>query len=100
MARSRSELSDILHRLCQNVYFQPPTGTKLVYPCIIYKLDGINIRFADNNPYRLMDEYEVKYITRDADDMTVHDIALLPLCSLGRSYTADNLYHYSYKLYF
>lgn len=100
MARSRNDLSDILHRLCDNVYFQPPTGMKIVYPCIIYRLEGVNVKFADNGPYRFMDEYEIKYITLDPDDMIIHDIALMPLCSLGRSYVADNLYHYSYKLYF
>lgn len=99
MARPRSQLSELLHSKCSDVYFQPPTGTRINYPCIIYKLSAINVHNADNNPYILHDEYEMTYITRDPDDMRIHDLALLPLCKLTRAYTADNLYHYAYQLY-
>ena len=99
MARSRISLSDILKRYTEHVYFQPPTGTKIVYPCIIYKLENMNVKFADNGPYQLFDEYSILYITRDPEDMRIHDLALLPLCRLNRTYTEDNLYHYRYTIY-
>ncbi len=99
MAQPRAKLSDILHTLSDHVYFQPPTGTKIIYPCIIYKLENLNVKFADNISYRMLDEYSILYITRDPDDMRIHDIALLPLCKMNRSYTEDNLYHYRYTIY-
>ena len=100
MARPRSELNDILENYCQEVYFQPPASKKLSYPCIIYKLDRLNVVHADNVSYRVMDEYSVTYITRDPDDPNIRAIALLPYCELTRAYPSDNLHHNSYRLYF
>ena len=100
MARSRSDLSALLHGFCENVYFQPPTGTKLNYPCIIYNLNKINVLHADNDPYHVHDKYDVTYITRDPDDPNIHNLAMIHLCSFDRSYASDNLHHYAYSLYY
>ena len=70
MAKPRSKLSEILHEICDEVHFQPPTGFKLKYPCIIYELERMNVRRADNAAYTLYDEYLITYITRDPDDST------------------------------
>ena len=99
MAKPREQLSDKFHELCSNVYFQPPTGTRIKYPCIIYELDRTDVRYADNTPYVLYDEYSVKYITRDPDDPVRTQLVRFPLCSSDRMYINDNLYHYPYKLY-
>ena len=100
MARSRIELSEILHRICGNVYFQPPTNTKLSYPCIVYKLERMDVRFADNGPYRICDEYSITYITRDPDDINIRTILMLPYCRFDRAFSSDNLHHNAYTLYF
>ena len=99
MAKSRSELSGVLHNLCDKVYFQPPTGGKIEYPCIVYELERTNVRFADNAPYALYDEYLIQYITRDPDDRTRDRIIMLPLCSSERVYVNDNLYHHPFTIY-
>lgn len=100
MARPRSELSEILHEFCDNVYFQPPTGTKIKYPCIIYKIEDLDPRYADNRTYSICNQYSITYITRDPDDNVKYRIVDLPMCRMTRSYTEDNLYHYAYRLYF
>lgn len=99
MARPRAELSTLLHTFCNNVYFQPPTGTKIVYPCIVYDLETTNVRFADNAPYALYDEYSIKYITRDPDDPVRNQLVYVPRCSPERVYISDNLYHHPFKIY-
>lgn len=99
MAKSRKSLSGLLHTICDNVYFQPPTGTKIKYPCIIYDLDRPNVRYADNAPYALHDQYSLKYITRDPDDPVRIQITMLPLCSAAKPYVAENLYHHPFTLY-
>ena len=99
MAKPRSQLSDILHQFCDNVYYQPPSGYKIKYPCIIYDLDRPDIRYADNALYALYDQYFIKYITRDPDDDTRNQIIRLKLCSAEKPYMADNLYHYPFRLY-
>ena len=99
MAKSRKELSTLLHTFCKNVYFQPPTGTKILYPCIIYDLDRPDVTFADNAPYAIHDKYFIKYITRDPDDQVRNQIIMIPLCSADKPYIADNLYHHPFSLY-
>ena len=99
MAKSRESLSEILHELCQHVYFQPSSNINLVYPCIVYELERTQVRYADNAPYALYDEYSLKYITRDPDDPVRNQLVELPLCLSERLYINDNLYHYPFRLY-
>lgn len=98
MARPRSELDERLHAFCQNVYFQPPTGYKLKYPCIVYDLEKPDISFADNLPYVAYDKYLIKYITRDPDDQVRNQIITLQYCSPEKPYISDNLYHHPFSL--
>lgn len=99
MARPRAELSDILHNICDHVYYQPPTGTKLVYPCVVYELEKAHILHADNAPYSYYDLYSLKYITRDPDDAARIQFVMLPMCSSGKMYINDNLYHHPFDIY-
>ena len=100
MAKPRSELSAILHGICDNVYFQPPTGTLLMYPCLIYKVEDLDDLKADNRTYMRHAEYQITYITRDPDDVAKYAIADLELCSMTNTANRDNLYHYYYRIYF
>lgn len=100
MAKPRSELSAILHSICEHVYFQPPASKQLIFPCIIYSLDNLDINRADNEVYRLNDTYSITYATRDPDDENIHIIARLPMCSMTNTSTMDNLHNYNYRLCF
>lgn len=96
----RQKLNSILESIVPNVYFQPPETVKLKYDCIIYKLEHIDKRPADNASYTLDDRYQLTYITRDPDSDIRHVIAELPKCRFTRSFTADNLNHYIYQIYY
>lgn len=100
--RSRSELHAILVGILgsDKVYFQPPQNTKIVYPCIIYKRDDIETKYAGNKPYNNVQRYSVTYISRDPDDPKAKKLAELPMCAFDRFYTADNLNHDVYNLFF
>ena len=82
------------------VYYQPPENLQIRYPCLIYSASGNFERHANNKTYHRRREYSVLYITRDPDDATIDRIADLPLCKMGAPYTADNLHHYPYTIYF
>lgn len=99
MAKPRKKLSELLHKFCDNIYFQPPTGKQIKYPCIIYDLDRPDVTYADNAPYAIYDRYSIKYITRDPDDNVRNQIIMIPLCSPDKPYIADNLYHHPFSLY-
>lgn len=100
MAHERSLLHDLLKELTTNVYFQPPNGLQMVYPCIVYKRDQANTIFADNNPYRNTKRYQVTVIDRDPDSVIPDKVAAFPLCTFNRFFTADNLNHDVFNLYF
>ena len=100
MAKQRIRLSDVLNALCPNVYFQPPGGHKLKYPCIVYSLKDLVPRYANNNVYSLESEYDLQYITRDPDDSVIRKIAMIPSCRMNSSFSADNVHHYQYSLYY
>lgn len=100
MARPRLELQQILKGIAPNVYFQPPNNTKMSYPCIIYARDNMDVSYADNGPYRHAIRYEVTVIDQNPDSELVDQVALLPLVSHNRFFTADNLNHDVFTLYF
>lgn len=83
-----------------NVYFQPPSSVQMKYPCIVYKRDGENTEFADDNPYSRIQRYLVTVIDRDPDSTIHKEVGSLPLCIYDRFYTADNLNHDVYRIFF
>ena len=84
----------------RNVYFQPPESVRMSYPAIVYSLDNIENRHANDSVYHMRDRYSVMYITQNPDDQAIRVIASMPLCRFDRHYKADNLNHYVYTIYF
>lgn len=82
------------------VYFQEPPANMMEYPCIIYNLDNRLTTHADNNPYRSTKRYQVTVIDRDPSSTIPDVIATLPLCSFSRKFTAANLHHEVFNIYF
>ncbi len=104
MARPRSELQKLLREIdpdnVKAVYFQPPNGTQMVYPCILYAREGDHTLHSDNLPERTHVRYTVTVIDRNPDSAIPDKIAALPLCAYNRFFTADNLNHDVFTLYF
>lgn len=100
--RTRLELQTILENLLgsRNVYFQPPENLKISYPCIIYKRKDLYNHFADNNPYISDKQYMVTVIDKNPDSTIPDKVAALPKSRYDRHYTADNLNHDVFTLYF
>ena len=55
---------------------------------------------ADNAPYRLLDRYQVTVIYKNPDSDLPHRLAMLPMCTHDRHFTADNLNHDIFNLYY
>jgi hypothetical protein len=96
----RLDLHQLLETFVSNVYFQPPTNVKLKYPCIIYKRDFADNKFADNKPYDHVLRYAVTVIDQDPDSDIPEKVASIPLSIFNRFYTVDNLNHDVYNVYF
>lgn len=89
------------------VYYQPPS--RLEYPCILYELDDIDTKKADNINYIKKRRYLLTYMSKTPDpktiingeQMLVEDALLgLPYCNFDRTYTADNVHHYLFSLFY
>lgn len=98
----RLELQSLLVSVLgsDNVYFQPPPSVKMQYPCIVYNRDDRDTIFADNAPYRMKTRYQVTVIDSNPDSDIHIKVGALPLCSYDRFFTADNLNHDVYNLFF
>lgn len=83
-----------------NVYFQPPNGLAIEYPCIVYHQDNAVTEFADNNPYRYTKRYQVTYMDKNPVSGIPDKIAQLPMTLFNRFFPADNLNHFIFTLYF
>jgi hypothetical protein len=100
---SRLELHE---ELCEalgsrNVYFMTPESVKMQYDAIRYSLGGKDFKRADDRIYLNTNQYESVVITRDPDT-TIPDklLAHFEMSSFGRPYTADNLNHYPFTIYY
>jgi hypothetical protein len=96
----RLQLQSLLEAFTENVYYQPPSNVTLKYPCIIYKREGDMTRYAGNRRYSHLMRYEVTVIDRNPDGPLWDGVADLPLCDFDRHFTADNLNHDVFTLFF
>ena len=101
--RNRLELQKKFEEIptIKKVYFQPPSTVKMVYPCIRYTWEGVSDRKADDREYIARDRYSLMIISTNPDT-PIPDLIrkTFRYCSLDRIYTADNLYHYVFTLYY
>ncbi|MEG0768107.1 MAG: hypothetical protein RR482_10350 [Clostridia bacterium] len=98
----RLELHEVLKEAlgADHVYFQPPGTIKMSYPCVVYARAPDNTGYADNRVYRRKRRYVLTVIDKNPDSKIPDRMAELPMCALDRCYTADNLNHYTFTIYF
>jgi len=99
---SRLELHEELCKLLgsRNVYFQPPSSVKMKYPAIVYSLDNLENRHANDSVYTTNVRYSLTYIDTNPESEKVLEISKLPYCRFNRFYISDNLNHYTYTIYY
>ena len=100
--RLQRMLTDILGTTGQTetrTYYQPPSADKMKYPAIIYSLNKIQNRYADNLVYSQTNEYQLIVVDYNPDNEIVRAVSLLPRCRHDRRYKADNLYHDAFTIY-
>lgn len=84
----------------RNVYFQPPSTIKMQYPAIIYARKTMNVRYADDIKYNNNVAYTITLIDTNPDSEIVNKINDLPFCKYTQHYTADNLNHDVFELFY
>jgi len=90
-----SDLQSILSSIpgVKKAYFQPPEGTALVYPCIVFERSRIMTKFADNNPYNLSKLYTITVMDKNPDSSISAAVASLSGVSFDRAFKVSNLNH-------
>ena len=99
---SRLELNDKLTSILatEDVYFQPPESIEMHYPAIVYQLNTMDVKHADNRKYAGMTGYQVTLIDYDPDSSFVSEIHQMRYCQFDRFFTTNNLNHWVFTLYF
>ena len=99
---NRLELQTLLENTLgsRNVYFQPPESIKLKYPCIIYTRNAGTTRYADDLPYVIRTQYQITVLDYNPDSEIPGKVAKLQLCRFNRAYTANNLNHDVFSIYY
>lgn len=83
-----------------NVYYQPPESVKLKYPCIKYERSNIVNVSADDKVYKQSHFYTITVIDFNPDSEIVERLSKVPKIDFDRHYTADNLNHDVFTLYY
>ena len=97
---SRLELHALLRSIVPNVYYQPPPSVRMNYPAIVYSRKNIDNTFANDSVYKQDHFYELIVIDKNPDSVYVETISKLPKCNYDRHYTADNLNHDVFTMYY
>lgn len=86
----------------KNVYYQPPASVKMEYPCITYsRHPGADKHNANDKLYMSTDRYDVTVIDRNPSTNIPDKILQhFPMCTSDREYSADNLNHYVFTIYY
>jgi hypothetical protein len=82
-----------------NVYFQPPAGFQMTYPCIVYSRDPFETEHANNKPYSIKTKYSVTAIVSDPDSDIPITLARLETAKAVTNFKKDQLNHYVYTIF-
>lgn len=98
---SRLELQDELLKFVPKAYFQPPTGTQMTYPCVVYQKLDKSREFGNNDLYLSTQQYRITVIEYDPDsDVADKMEKYFTHCGITGYYTVDNLNHTTLNLYY
>lgn len=99
MNRREETIKPQLQAICSNLYFQPPTGTDMEFPCIVYSRMRIDQKKADNIKYKSDVVYKVIVIDRDPDSSIVDAVSQLPNTKHTQFYTKNNFNYDVFTMY-
>lgn len=102
LEQKRLNLHEFLCRILgdRNCYYSPPTGLTMKYPCIRYDLSDPRVVHADNIPYLMDLRWVVTVIDEDPDSRIASSFFGMKKCSFDRKYSANDLNHFVFSLYF
>lgn len=80
--------------ICPNVYFQPPEGFQMTYPCILYARDGGDSSFANNRSYIQNNRVMITVIEKDPyTPLSLQVKESMDGVEFQDQFPQDNMYH-------
>ena len=100
MALDQPTLQATLLGLTPKAWYKRPPDNKMSYPCFVYRLSNPDTKHADNRVYSYTPCYNIIYMSTEPNDRIVRQMLEgFEHCSFDREYQADNIYHYSFVVY-
>ena len=84
----------------KNVYYQPPEGFKMNYPCIVYERHGISNKHANDKVYLEPVRYRATIIDANPDSAIVAKMNNLRYAKFVRHYAVNQLNHDIFDIYY
>jgi hypothetical protein len=81
-------------------YFQPPDGTRMIYPCIVFERYQATSFFANNSPYLTKKRYLVTVMDKNPNSEIPNLVAKLPFSFFQRFFATSGLNHDVFNIYF
>lgn len=101
MGRSQTDLQAELLKLAPRAWLRRPPDNRISYPCFIYRPSKSMFLRADNRLWHRFPCWNIIYITQDPNsDIEVQMMEHFDYCAVDRIYESDDLYHYSFTLYY
>lgn len=98
---TRLELHDELLTFSTHVYFQPPEGIQMKYPCIVYHKSPKLKRFGNDSMYLSKQGYNITVIDKNPDSIIADTIeSHFRYCSINGYFINEGLNHTTLKLYY
>lgn len=97
----RLTLQARLTQIAPKAWLRRPSSNRMTYPCILYRPSKPVVWHADNKMYSMKSCWNVIYISQNPDEaITRKMLESFEYCRFDREYESDNLYHYSFILYY
>jgi hypothetical protein len=98
---SRLALHEELSLFTAHLYFQPPSGHQMQFPCIVYNKTNKMRHYASDVVYLSQQEYQITVIDNDPDSTIADRIEKhFKSCGITSYFTVDNLHHTNLSLYY
>lgn len=94
----QAKLEEILGS--SNVYYQEPPNTGMKFPCILYELDKLQTRRADNKPYITSNRWTVHHMYKSVKNDTIMETMVNSFlrCEHDRRIKSDGVYNDYYTI--
>ena len=95
MNKAYSVLKEIVGN---NVYCNPRSNLKSQYPCVVYRINDILNKNADDEVYKQNIKYDCTLITKNVNDPLLKDLSKINTFRYSRHYVVDGLHHYAFLI--